>query len=94
MLKLLSIGFTYQGVQNYTIIRVKEKDDHIEYHVTVMNGELEKILYGDHIIVEKAGKLEVQDEKEDSQQAKLKFEITNALKSYLTLHPLQAGDFF
>ena len=87
MLKLLSIGFTYMGVQNYSVIRVKEKDDQIEYHVTVLDGTLEKLLYGDHIIVEKEGKFKVQYREKNSQQAKLKLEIAIALKAYLKDYP-------
>jgi hypothetical protein len=55
-----------------------------EYQVTVMNGKLESILYGDHVIKEENGFLLLEDITED-QQGKLKLTIAEALGKFLNI---------
>jgi hypothetical protein len=49
-----------------------------------MNGQLEKVLYGNHIIREKQGFLEI-DNAENNEQCQLKLQITTALGELLDL---------
>jgi hypothetical protein len=56
---LLTIGFDFQEHSYLSLVRVKEKEGFMEYQVTVMNGELEKQLYGHHILREINGFLHV-----------------------------------
>lgn len=57
MTKILSIGFEYKGIFYKALARLKELGIKKEYHITIMNGELEKLLYGNHVIVESNGQL-------------------------------------
>jgi len=49
---IVSIEFEYKQKVYYALARIKDKKDHNEYHITVMNGELEQKLYGNHVFVE------------------------------------------
>ena len=80
---IMSIGFEFKGKEYYTLIRVKEKSDKTEYHITVMNGELEKLLYGNHIINEVNGHLQIDSGLEVNEQGKLKRQIIDALIKHL-----------
>ena len=82
MIKLLSLEFEYQTAFYYALIRVKE-GAHREYHITVMNGELERLLYGNHIILEVNGRLQVDLPAEQNLQGRLKLAIAQALREYL-----------
>jgi hypothetical protein len=86
MIKLLSLEFEYKGAFYYALIRVKEGHGR-EYHITVMNGELERILYGNHIIPEVNGRLQVDVPAENNLQGKLKLAIAHALREYLKNDP-------
>jgi hypothetical protein len=82
MIKLLSIEFEYRKTFYYALIRVKQ-NTYREYHVTVMNGALEQLLYGSHIILEVNGRLQVDLPAEHNEQGKLKLAIAHALREYL-----------
>lgn len=85
MAKLLNIGFEYKGCIYYSLIRVKEKENWVEYQITVMDGNLEKLLYGNHIIKEVNGQLEM-DLPDDHEQRELKATIAQSLNTYLREH--------
>lgn len=91
MAKLLNIGFEYKGCIHYSLIRVKEKENCIEYQVTVMDGNLEKLLYGNHIIKEVNGQLEI-DLPDDNEQRELKTTIAQSLNAYLQEHSKLSSD--
>jgi hypothetical protein len=55
MEQIISIEFEYRQRTYYALVRIREKNDHIEYGITIMNGALEQKLYGDHIFIEEAG---------------------------------------
>jgi len=82
MMRLLSIEFEYRNTFYYALIRVKE-NTYREYHITVMNGTLEKLLYGSHVILEVNGRLQVDLPAEHNEQGKLKLAIARALREYL-----------
>lgn len=90
MSKLLSIGFEFKGNSYSTLIRVKEKEDCNEYKVTIMNGDLERLLYGEHIITEVCGKINDDIACDDStEQYKLRQVIVKSLSAYLHLLSVQ-----
>lgn len=91
MAKLLNIGFEYKGCIHYSLIRVKEKENCTEYQVTVMDGNLEKLLYGNHIIKEVNGQLEI-DLPDDNEKRELKTTIAQSLNTYLQEHPNLSSD--
>lgn len=87
MNRFLILGFEYNNGIEYSLIRQKTKDSGNEYAVTVMNGELEKQLFGNHVILEKDGCL-LLDNPGGDEQHKLKEQITKALGELLGI-PLQ-----
>jgi hypothetical protein len=52
MLQIFSIDFEYEGHVYYALIRRKLLKEKPEYHITVMNGALERQIYGHHILRE------------------------------------------
>lgn len=55
MTPIISIEFEYRQKPYSALVRIKEKNNIKEYHVTIMNGMLEQRLYGHHIFVEEDG---------------------------------------
>jgi hypothetical protein len=82
IVKLLSIEFEYRDSFYYALIRVKDNEFR-EYHITVMDGTLEQLLYGNHIILEVNGRLQVDLPSQRNEQGKLKLAIASALRDYL-----------
>jgi len=52
---IISVEFTYRSRMYYALVRTKEDGDKRLHSVTIMNGDLERLLYGHHVIVEKDG---------------------------------------
>ncbi len=92
--QILSLKFLYEDTEYYSLLRVKEKEHHKEYHITVMNGELESRLYGNHIITEANGFLTV-PLPENHELATLKLQIAEELSKYLNrqlvIHPCKVA---
>jgi hypothetical protein len=82
-LEFNSIGFEFEGNHYDSLIRKKQKDNTTEYYVTIMNGELEKLLFGNHIIAEVDGVLQIDNAIPDPKKAALKLAITRALYKFL-----------
>lgn len=82
--EFLSVEFEFEGAKYNSLIRKKKKLNWIEYHVTVMNGKLEKLLYGNHIIKQVNGKLYDDCVSDDKKLVQLKQAITGALNKYLS----------
>ena len=80
---IMSLGFEFKGKEYYSLIRVKEKNNKTEYHITVMNGDLERLLYGNHVVKELNGELEIENAAENNEQAILKKQIVEALSKHL-----------
>ena len=83
MIGLLSIGFEFQDAHYSFLARVKEKDNITEYHITVMNGQLEKLLYGNHILYAVNGELQVDSPLKTDDQSILKRQISEALSNHI-----------
>lgn len=49
---ILSLEFFYRSKTYYGLVRIKINEGVKCHHVTVMNGDLERLLYGYHIITE------------------------------------------
>jgi hypothetical protein len=56
---IISIEFEYKQKTYFALVRIKEKSDHHEYHITVMNGALEQKLYGNHVFIEEDSWIEL-----------------------------------
>lgn len=83
MSSILSLGFEFKGNYYSFLARLKEKETVTEYHITVMNGELEKLLYGNHILSGTNGRIDIERPAEINDQAQLKIQIARALNVYL-----------
>jgi hypothetical protein len=81
--EFLSVSFQFEGTEQHSLIRKKRKADHNEYYITVMNGKLEKLLFGNHILKEINGVLQIDHIIPSDEQSKLKLAIANELKKYL-----------
>ncbi|HMH21315.1 MAG TPA: hypothetical protein VK563_06050 [Puia sp.] len=79
---LLVIKFEFGGREYSALARVKEKDKRTEYAITVMNGELEQLLYGNHVIIEEDGEIRL-DLSPDTEVGRLKCIIAKALNVYI-----------
>ena len=84
MNRFLVLGFDYNNTIDYCLIRYKAKEEANEYVITVMNGTLEKLLFGNHILMEKDGFFQL-ERTENKEQDKLKEQIAKALGELLGL---------
>lgn len=65
MTDMFSIPFEYKN-QSYTaLVATKENPLSKEYRITIMNGELEQLLYGYHIFSSSNGKIFQENVSED-----------------------------
>jgi hypothetical protein len=80
--QILSLKFLLDEREYYCLLRVKEKENRREYYITVMNGELESRLFGNHIITEVDSSLSV-ELPADRELARLKLQIAEELSKYL-----------
>ncbi|NTS43572.1 hypothetical protein HRG84_22020 [Flavisolibacter sp. BT320] len=69
MNRFTMISFEYSNVIHYCLVRFKALQKHNEYAITIMNGELEKLLFGNHVICERDGFLFLEARGNDLQQA-------------------------
>ncbi len=77
--KIISIEFLYRSKSYHALIRTKPFVGGTVHSVTIMNGDLEKLLYGHHAIIEKEGSFESVAEIANKEVAELKQCIINAL---------------
>ncbi len=82
MSRFLVIGFDFYDTYYYSLVNCKPKQNGTEYRLTVMNGDLEKLLFGTNTLHEIDGCLyfEVPENKE---QKDLKVKIVQSLSSVL-----------
>lgn len=88
---MISIAFTYKSRTYYALIRAKIIGEEKYYHITVMNGDLETLLYGHHIIIEENGVLK-SPEMVNSEVAELKQSIIDAFSQYLKENDLLSNE--
>jgi len=86
--KMLSLEFTYRSKTYHALIRTKINEHRLAYYVTIMDGELERLLYGNHILIDDGGLLRSEPEILDRELAELKQCITEALTQRLQLYGL------
>lgn len=81
---MFSINFKYRDAHYKALIRVLEAKgkEEKEYRITIMNGELEVLLYGNHVLVEKNGKIDLRSSDLPHHIAELKTVIANAVESF------------
>lgn len=82
MTDIVSLPFKYNERSYTALITIKKASDHTEYRVTVMNGELEKLLFGHHIIIGKNGHFLTGEVFENSATQQLRQAILGALTNH------------
>lgn len=86
---ILSLEFEYKSNLYRALVRTKILPQEKQYHITVMNGDLEKMLYGHHII---SGQKDLRPEEQLSPEvAELKQCIARALENHLQRNGMMAG---
>jgi len=80
---IISLEFIYRSRMYYALIRTKDNGEMKLYSVTIMNGDLERLLYGNHIIMEKEGCFQSALPIANGQIGQLKQSIINALCHYM-----------
>jgi len=82
-MEMIAVGFQYKENAYKALIRLKERGAKKEYHITVMDGELERLLYGNHILVEENGHLQRDSIIPGNEASGLKAIITEALDKFI-----------
>jgi hypothetical protein len=90
-MKKIDIRFSFNGQQYDAIIRVFEKAAGREFYITVLDWELERLLYGNQMIEEVDGIMNANVLPEKKEQTKLKLTIASNLSNYLKI-PCFTGD--
>jgi len=83
MNNMICIPFELEGKEYYSIVRFVKMKECTEVKVTIMNGYLERALYGNNILQLKNGYLIADLPSDESECAKIKRGIINALDKYL-----------
>ena len=86
MARVLSLEFSFLHVIHSALIQVIEKPDKTEFHVTILNSELDKLLSGNNVIIEKNGLLQIDPPLRNHEQENLKLAIKKALSEHLHLY--------
>lgn len=84
MNNFLTVAFVFCEKLYHSIIIIKKKGEYTIYQITVMNGELEKLLHGNHIITEINGCLNV-EVSDNNKQEMLKAKIAEALSNLIRI---------
>jgi hypothetical protein len=79
---MFTLPFVYNGKKYAALVDETFLNVGKEYRLTIMNGELEALLYGNHILVEKDNKICCYNSpKEENEQ--LVLQLINSLNDYL-----------
>lgn len=90
-MKKIDIEFVFKGRHYDAAIRIAQKAGGREFHITVLDWHLERLLYGSEVIKEVEGSLQANAQLENKDQTELKLTIAAALGNYLKL-PCFAGN--
>ena len=83
MASIFSIEIRYGGNSYYVLISSRHLNGNLQYRITVMNGELEKLIAGHNTIDVVNGKLVLDDCGGNKEVRELKKQVINALADYL-----------
>ena len=82
-MNMIAVPFEFKSKEYCSLVRVKVRQGHTEFHVTIMNGDLERTFYGNHIYRYKDGVLEAYNHADDPQLSELQAKIAWAIMDYL-----------
>lgn len=81
-MKMISIPFRYKQREYFSLVRVKCRCEEVKLEVTIMNGDLERILYGYHLFIYNLGYVEIGSYSEDPVVNQLQCTIRSAITKY------------
>ena len=81
--EMLSIEFNYKNEVYSALVRCKVQQDQHLFQITIMNGELEKMLFGNHQFLANDKRLEVVLECNDEVITELQAAVAAGLLAYL-----------
>ncbi|MHA4808617.1 hypothetical protein ACX0G9_10955 [Flavitalea flava] len=90
-MKKVFIDFDYKEHSYNAVIRYKQKTGDREFDITVLDWELERLLYDNHLIREIGGSIQADLQLENKEQTELKLIIAAKLSNHLKI-PCFAGD--
>ena len=90
-MKKIDIEFDFRGHHHDAFVRIWEMDKGREFQVTIMDWELERVLYGNHTMKEVNGAIQANVLPENKDQTELKLTIAAKLGHYLGI-PCFSGD--
>lgn len=82
MNNIITISFDYNRRVYAALVSIKKRPERTEYRITIMNGELEKLFFGHHILVENDGYFITDNRIENVAIKHLRETIIMALKNY------------
>lgn len=81
--KLFTLKFFFRGKAENGFVKVKLHEDCREFIVTVLNGDLERLLFGHNSFTERDGNVQIDLPSQNSDLARLKCAIGYALGTHL-----------
>ena len=78
------ISFVYLGKEYKALIRSRPREGYMQHCITIMNGTLESLLFGQHIFAEKNGEL-IYSLPGNEIQAGLKEAVANGVRTALCM---------
>lgn len=91
---MFSLEFKFQGKSHGAIISVKQIKGITSYNITVMNGDLERLLFGNNVLVRENGVLvNTNKDKMEPEVASLHSVITASLENRLNSKFMMEPDY-
>lgn len=82
-MKKFDLSFDFKGRRYSAAIRIRQQSGAREFVITALDWQLERLLYGNHIIREVEGTLQADVLAENKEQTELKLIIAGRLSEYL-----------
>lgn len=90
-MKKIALEFEFKQHRYEAVVRIKPGKTGREYHVTILDWQLERLLYGNEVISETNGAIEANVCPENAEQSELKITIATRLAKHLGM-PCFAGN--
>ncbi|HTI10537.1 MAG TPA: hypothetical protein VL832_18340 [Puia sp.] len=84
-MKKIDIEFDFRGRHYDAIIRIRQKPGGREFFITILDWELERLLYGNQVIKEADGSLQANVLLENKDQTELKLTIAGQLSKHMKM---------
>lgn len=89
MSKIITLAVDFYGKEYSALALIKEKGEITEFAITIMNGDLEKLLYGSHTFTFNDGQIKMTSRDDEPYTTTvLKQQIVKSLEEYIFSHPI------